>query len=58
MFKRKSSSRPSVDVITKLRGWGAQFQGLNPNDPAVWPQIPRFFLCVSVAVLAVVLLWF
>ena len=49
---------PRVDIGAKLRTWGSQFQGLNPNDPAVWPPIPRYMLLVSVAVLAVVALWF
>lgn len=58
MVKRNSSSVPRADVAASLRKWGAQFQGLNPNDPAVWPPIPRYLLFVGVAVLAIVALWF
>lgn len=58
MAKKHSPSMPRVDIGAKLRSWGHQFQGLNPNDPAVWPSIPRYFLLVGVAVLALVALWF
>lgn len=54
MAKRRSS----IDFGATLRSWGRQFQGLNPNDPAVWPPVPRYVLCVGVAVLTVVALWF
>lgn len=36
----------------------AQFRGLNPNDPASWPIVPKAALCVAVAVAIVVALWF
>ena len=36
----------------------AQFTGLNPNDPASWPALPRFLLCVAVTVCVVAALWF
>jgi type IV pilus assembly protein PilO len=36
----------------------SQFRGLNPNDPSTWPAIPRYALCVLVAVLVVTALWF
>lgn len=58
MLKKSSSSRSRVDVAATLSKWGSQFQGLNPNDPAVWPAIPRYMLLVAVAVLAIVALWF
>lgn len=58
MAKHQASSRPRADLGALFRSWGAQFQGLNLNDPAVWPPIPRYVLLVGVAVLAVVALWF
>ncbi len=58
MAKHQPSSRQRADVGALFRSWGAQFQGLNLNDPAVWPPIPRYVLLVGVAVLAVVALWF
>lgn len=36
----------------------AQFRGLNPNDPASWPIVPKAALCAAVAVAIVVALWF
>lgn len=54
MPKRNSS----IDFGAALRDWGRQFQGLNPNDPAVWPPVPRYVLCFGVAVLTMVVLWF
>lgn len=36
----------------------AQFRNLNPNDPASWPLVPKLALCVAVAALIVVALWF
>lgn len=35
-----------------------QFVGLDPNDPASWPDLPRYLLCAAVTVLVVGLLWF
>jgi type IV pilus assembly protein PilO len=36
----------------------AQFRGLNPNDPASWPILPKALMCAAVAVAIVVALWF
>lgn len=36
----------------------AQFRGLNPNDPASWPIVPKVALCIAVAAAIVVALWF
>lgn len=36
----------------------AQFKGLNPNDPASWPILPKAALCSLVAVAIVIALWF
>ena len=36
----------------------AQFRGLDPNDPSVWPIVPKAALCVTIAVAIVVALWF
>jgi type IV pilus assembly protein PilO len=55
-----ASNRPSqkIDVAVALRRFGEQFQGLNPNDPSVWPAIPRYALCLAVTALVLVALWF
>jgi type IV pilus assembly protein PilO len=36
----------------------SQFRGLNPNDPASWPLIPKLALCTALAAAIVVALWF
>jgi type IV pilus assembly protein PilO len=36
----------------------AQFRGLNPNDPASWPLVPKFALCAAVTAAIVAALWF
>lgn len=55
-----ASNRPSqkVDVGAALRNVGDQFRGLNPNDPSMWPAIPRYALCLAVTALVLVALWF
>jgi type IV pilus assembly protein PilO len=52
------TSKSSIDfqvLQTKLK---AQFIGLDANDPASWPVVPRFALCAVVAVAVVIALWF
>ena len=56
MANKRSSQK--VDVGAALRRFGQQFQGLNPNDPSVWPPVPRYALCVAVAAAVMVTLWF
>jgi type IV pilus assembly protein PilO len=36
----------------------SQFRGLNPNDPASWPIVPKAALCLFVVTAIVVALWF
>jgi len=54
------ATRPAskVDVAASLRGFGDQFRNLNPNDPSVWPPVPRYALCLLVTALVLVALWF
>jgi type IV pilus assembly protein PilO len=47
-----------IDVAAALRGFGDQFRNLNPNDPASWPPVPRYALCLAVTALVLVGLWF
>ncbi len=35
-----------------------QFRGLNPNDPSVWPTLPRYALYLLIVVAVLVGLWF
>ena len=36
----------------------AQFSGLDPKDPSMWPSIPRYSLLVGTAIAVIVVLWF
>jgi len=47
-----------VDLGGLTERIAAQFRGLNPNDPAAWPIVPKAALCAAVAVAIVVALWF
>ncbi len=51
------SSR-DIDFAAVLNRLGDQFRGLNPNDPSTWPALPRYALCVAVALVVLVALWF
>jgi type IV pilus assembly protein PilO len=55
-----ATKRPSrkIDPMVALRRFGEQFQGLNPNDPSAWPPVPRYALCVGVAALVLIAMWF
>ncbi len=47
-----------IDFAALQQRIGAQFTGLDPNDPTGWPAFPKFMLCVVVTVAVVTLLWF
>jgi type IV pilus assembly protein PilO len=47
-----SDAVPLQDRIT------SQFRGLNPNDPASWPLVPKLALCAALIAAIVVALWF
>ena len=51
-------SSPSVESPTFQVRLKAQFAGLNVSDPPSWPALPRYLLCVAVAVVVVAALWF
>lgn len=53
-----TKSKVKIDLSAQLARLQSQFRGLNPNDPASWPALPRSLLAVAVTVLVVVLLWF
>ena len=45
--------------LEDLRGqFQSQFSQLDPNDPSLWPALPRYALLAAVAVFVVVVLWF
>lgn len=54
------AKKPNINIDLKgmqdkLR---AQFTGLDPNDPSLWPALPRNLLFVAVCVGVVAALWF
>src|SRR6476469_1520066 len=49
---------PRFDAAALQQSIVAQFKGLNPNDPASWPILPRALACFSLVVAIVVALWF
>jgi type IV pilus assembly protein PilO len=46
------------DAAALSQNIASQFRGLNPNDPASWPAIPKAALCFGVAAAIVTALWF
>lgn len=55
MAKKSSINIDLKGVQDKLR---AQFTGLDPNDPSLWPALPRNLLFVAVCLGVVAGLWF
>jgi type IV pilus assembly protein PilO len=52
------TAKTTTDFAAIQSNLKAQFTDLNPNDPASWPALPRFLLCVAVTVSVVAALWF
>lgn len=52
------TAKTTTDFAAIQSNLKAQFTGLNPNDPASWPALPRFLLCLAVTVAVVAALWF
>lgn len=51
-------SKNSVDFAALQAKLKDQFTGLNPNDPASWPAVPRYALCATLTIAVVAALWF
>lgn len=47
-----------LDLSTLKEQVQSQFRNLDPQNPAVWPAIPRYALMLAVAAMVVVALWF
>lgn len=54
----KTSKKSSIDFAALQQNIRNQFTGLDPNDPSLWPNLPRYLLLCVVAVLVVVALWY
>lgn len=48
----------SIDLAALKEQVQAQFRNLDPQNPALWPAIPRYALMLAVAAMVVVVLWF
>jgi type IV pilus assembly protein PilO len=55
---KKSKKSPSIDLAAWQQKVRSQFTGLDPNDPSLWPDLPRYLLMVAAAVVVVVALWY
>lgn len=53
-----ATSAPKLDTAALQEKIASQFRGLDPNDPASWPTVPKAALCLAVAAAIVVALWF
>lgn len=53
-----ATSAPKLDTAGLQEKIASQFRGLNPNDPASWPMVPKAALCLAVTAAIVVALWF
>jgi type IV pilus assembly protein PilO len=47
-----------LDAAALSERISSQFRGLNPNDPASWPAVPKAALCTALAAAIVAALWF
>jgi type IV pilus assembly protein PilO len=53
-----TKSKTNIDFAALQEKLASQFRGLNPNDPSTWPAIPRYGLCLLLAIAVVTALWF
>jgi type IV pilus assembly protein PilO len=53
-----TKSVPKLDFAAIQQSIQSQFRGLNPNDPASWPLLPRALACIALAAAIVAVLWF
>lgn len=53
-----ATSASKLDTAALQEKITSQFRGLNPNDPASWPIVPKAVLCLAVMAAIVVALWF
>ena len=56
MAKKKKSS--DIDFAALQEKIQRQFRNLDPNDPSVWPALPKALLYTVVAIAVAALLWF
>lgn len=49
---------PSIDFTRLQESLRRQFRHLDPNDPSLWPVLPRGLLCVAIAAAVAIGLWY
>lgn len=54
----KKTKKSSVDFAKLQEKVRAQFTGLDPNDPSLWPELPRYLLLTVLSIAVVAALWF
>ncbi|CAN7627101.1 type 4a pilus biogenesis protein PilO [Acidovorax sp. LjRoot118] len=47
-----------VDVSEQFANLQRQFTNLDTKDPSLWPPLPRFLLCLFIAIAVAAALWF
>lgn len=52
------TAAPKFNMADLQQKVSSQFRGLNPNDPATWPVLPRLLACVALTAGIVAALWF
>lgn len=55
---QKSNTKKSVDVGEYFSQISKQFNGLDFEDPSIWPPLPRYILCLCIVVGVAVASWF
>lgn len=48
----------TAQVTAAIAGISKQFRNLDPNNPAVWPALPRYLLCAFICFGVVAALWY
>lgn len=51
-------SKSSIDISAIKNKIAVQFSGLDSNNPAAWPSIPKYILCGILTVAVIVAMWF
>ncbi|GAA4423396.1 type 4a pilus biogenesis protein PilO [Acidovorax lacteus] len=52
------AKKPSIDFQALQQFLQRQFRNLDPNDPSVWPVVPKVLLCVAITVGVATAAWF
>lgn len=50
--------KKSLDTIALQETLQRQFRNLDTKDPSLWPALPRYLLCIFIAVAVAVVLWY